>query len=144
MAWSPQARKAALLARKRKAIAKNKKRLGSKRYKRRGVQEYIDEKGKKTGLATTTSSKTFSGAMRKARRAGKHNKRYQKKIGKLNKKISKASKKTQPKRGIGRDGKTRLTKAQLKNRKLKTHAKYGYGPNGKKLSKAQMRKKKRR
>lgn len=83
-------------ARKRKGQfhAKNRKKLQSRRSKRRGITEYVTPSGKRTGLATNTPSKTFGGAMRKARRASKHNVKYAKKLSKHNKQVNKAIKRT--------------------------------------------------
>lgn len=69
-------------AAKRKFHKNNRKKI----QKKRGVVEY-----KNTGLATTTKSRTFRGAMRKARKASKMNKRYEKKRRKHVKRIAKYS-----------------------------------------------------
>ena len=99
------ARKAALRkaqlasARKRKAgfHKANRKKLNSRRSKRRGITEYVDGSGKRTGLATNTPSRTFGGAMRKAKRASKHNVKYAKTVAKHNKRVNRAIRRTQPK-----------------------------------------------
>jgi hypothetical protein len=96
------ARKAALRkaqlasARKRKRgfHAANRKKLQSRRSKRKGITEYVTASGQRTGLATNTPSKTFGGAMRKARRASKHNVKYAKKLSKHNKRINKLKART--------------------------------------------------
>lgn len=113
MAWSPQARKAAALARKRKSkgrkygigrdgktrltkaqlkkkklVSKNQKKVNSKRTAKKGLVQY-----KKTGLVTPTSSKSWRQTTRKMRKGSKMNKKYGKKLARADRRIAKAKKK---------------------------------------------------
>jgi hypothetical protein len=76
-------RKAALAsARKRKAAFHAKNR--SKLTKSKKIREY-----KNTGLAIPTPSRTFGQAMRKGKKASRHNVKYGKKVAKHRKKVAK-------------------------------------------------------
>lgn len=77
-------------ARKRRGLrSKSSKKLDGRLSRARGIQEYKTRKGTKTGWATNTApSRSFGSAMRKARKAGRHNKRLGRKQRRLDKTVN--------------------------------------------------------
>ena len=112
------ARRAYVFTPARRAALKRAQARSAAKRKGRTIKEYVDDQGKKTGLATNKTSKTNRSALRKVRKAGKHNVRHANKLSKLDKKIAKSKSRSRKRKSLA----TRLDNNTARRRAFMTAA----------------------